>query len=186
MCVPITLSPSLKETFIFLRYAILGLSVLKCRVTVLNQAVRVAVSLWLLLTTLKTFQIFDHNWSKSWVISPEMSAFVGQGTSPGRIRRTISSVFTPHFCSLVPWYVWCHDMCVHVLLSIYWSSDREQRNVICTQVRKAGKKSVYWFAVKSYSKLFHAAILLAFLICYLNTLYQCKTEYWKDPKCITW
>lgn len=38
-----------------------GFVILKCHLTVLNQAVLVAVSLWLLLTILKTFGIFDHN-----------------------------------------------------------------------------------------------------------------------------
>lgn len=61
MCFLVILSPSLEETFIFLRYAILGLSALKCHLTMLKQAVLIEVSLWLLLTILKTFGIFDHN-----------------------------------------------------------------------------------------------------------------------------
>lgn len=60
MCFLVILSLSLEETFIFLKYA-MGLSVLKCHLTVFSQAVLVAVSLWLLLIILKTFGIFDHN-----------------------------------------------------------------------------------------------------------------------------
>lgn len=44
MCFLVILSLSLEETFIFLRYA-MGLSVLKCHLSVLSQAVLVAVSL---------------------------------------------------------------------------------------------------------------------------------------------
>lgn len=51
----------LRGNLYFLRDALLGLSVLKCHLTVLKQATLAEVSLWLLLTILKTFGIFGHN-----------------------------------------------------------------------------------------------------------------------------